>query len=552
MELDHLCWHEASHLGAMRNGKKVNDFQLVFDNSYTQVGPNYTTTGNLTTPMLDLKDSKLYYDIPAQPDSHEFHVTPDGRSYLQTVYQRKKYDMSPWDGPSDGFVSESCFQEIEFLTEKILFHWCYLDHLELEAHIYPRSSTQTKFWTQFAGDGTWFYAWDFFHINSVDKNTEGDYLISGRHNDQVIKIAGNNSPNGKAGSAIWKLGGDSNQFELVNDWIFSRQHHVRYVGTHSEYTFITMFDNAWEGAADDSQRSQLYSSGKLISINNVTMKATLMQEYPHPDGESSRSGGSMQMLPNKNMFIGWGFIRHITEYTFDGKVIFHAHLSNADHSGNSNYRNFKFAWHGMPAAPPKLISYAFSCEQGDKGRPSPLIVYISWNGATEVTHWRFRVSQFPTGPWLHAFTVEKQDFETKATLAERFHPWVRAEALDSRGRVLRTVTSYTFVPNEKAVSHCNEEGCIDQTEKKLDEEGKEITVVKTPAYDPIDNCSDACERRYSFPFIGLVVTVVCLELMSWFSSLVVCGQALGKAADRSLGGYAMLKVKETSEGFAIA
>jgi hypothetical protein len=34
--------------------------------------------------------------------------------------------------------------------------------------------------------------WDYFHINSVDKDDAGDYLISARHTSTVYKFSGIN------------------------------------------------------------------------------------------------------------------------------------------------------------------------------------------------------------------------------------------------------------------------------------------------------------------------------------------------------------------------
>ena len=51
-------------------------------------------------------------------------------------------------------------------------------------------------------------AWDYFHINSVDKNADGDYIISARDACSVHKI------NGTDGSIIWRLDGKNSSFTL--------------------------------------------------------------------------------------------------------------------------------------------------------------------------------------------------------------------------------------------------------------------------------------------------------------------------------------------------
>ena len=55
------------------------------------------------------------------------------------------------------------------------------------------------------------------HINSVDKDTNGDYLVSGRHTSTLYKIAGLNNPDKLSpGSVVWKLGGKNGSFPTMD------------------------------------------------------------------------------------------------------------------------------------------------------------------------------------------------------------------------------------------------------------------------------------------------------------------------------------------------
>lgn len=461
------------------------------------MGPNYTTSGDLKTS--EDWGSKI---ISATIDQHEFHTVGNGSSYVQTIFLRAHpFDLSVWGGLEDGWILDSCFQEVELITERILFSWCYSDHEPLESHIYPEGPDQEFFSTHMAGDGSWLGAWDFWHINSVDKNEENDYLICGRHDDQIMKIAGEGSPNGLPGAVLWKLGGDSNQFEYEDDFVFSRQHDVRYISTAEVGTVFSIHDNAWEG--EGMSQSGSCSSGKIIRINNATMKAKLLREYRHPEGRLSMSGGSMQMLPNNNVLMGWGFIRDITEFSYDGKVLFHAHLEDREQEGTANYRNYKYEWNGLPATDPKLIAYSKFCN-----RDAALVAYVSWNGATNVTRWRFEVSEFKEGPWLPAGTFNTDGFETEAILSRTFYPHVRVQALDRRGRVLRKSTTATFVPNQDLHGICDRRGC-------------NYPSGDFYLYEARDSSAASCEKRYSLPIIGFVLAVVCIELCSWFYTLIL-------------------------------
>ena len=58
------------------------------------------------------------------------------------------------------------------------------------------------------------------HMNSVDKNDDGDYMISARYTNAIYKISE------KDGSLLWTLGGLNSDFELEKGFNFSRQHDV--------------------------------------------------------------------------------------------------------------------------------------------------------------------------------------------------------------------------------------------------------------------------------------------------------------------------------------
>ena len=81
--------------------------------------------------------------------------------------------------------------ELDIATGKLLFEWSSLDHVQPDESVLPINPGQ-------AGSG---YnssdAWDYFHINSVDKDADGNYLISARDACAIHKI------NGTDGEIIW-------------------------------------------------------------------------------------------------------------------------------------------------------------------------------------------------------------------------------------------------------------------------------------------------------------------------------------------------------------
>ena len=74
------------------------------------------------------------------------------------------------------------------------------------------------------------------------------------------------------------------------------------------------------------------------------MSATLVREYTHPEKHFADAAGNMQVLPNGNVFIGWGRALGFSEFSKDGELLFDARLAPE----NKSYRAFRFPWRGRP------------------------------------------------------------------------------------------------------------------------------------------------------------------------------------------------------------
>jgi hypothetical protein len=114
--------------------------------------------------------------------------------------------------------------------------------------------------------------------------------------------------------------------------------------------------------------------------------------------------GSAQLLPNGNMFVGWGDTRDFSESSPAGHQVFNGSFLG----GINSYRAYRFRWNGQPRTPP-----AIAVSPGSHGA---IRVYSAWNGATRVARWRVlggparnrlsRLGQaaargFETGQWVH-------------------------------------------------------------------------------------------------------------------------------------------------------
>ena len=92
------------------------------------------------------------------------------------------------------------------------------------------------------------------------------------------------------------------------------------------------------------------SRGIVLELDMDKMSATLVREYTHPNKLLSTSQGNAQVLPNGNVFVGWGSAPFFSEYAHDGKQLF-----DASFMGNvQSYRAFRLPWTGHPTDDPAL------------------------------------------------------------------------------------------------------------------------------------------------------------------------------------------------------
>ena len=283
------------------------------------------------------------------------------------------------------------------------------------------------------------------HINAIDKNSAGDYLVSARHTNTIYKVAGTN------GSILWQLGGTAataSDFTLATGFNFSSQHDVRFVSENATTTVISIFDNASNGYAHSQTSS--YSSGMIIAIDHTTSSASLLERYICPRDQISPSQGNTQILPNGNVFLGWGSVAWISEHTHDGNPVLQAYFATV---GTLNYRAYKFNWTATPTDTPAAYVYAHDIK-------SQTTYYMSWNGATEVVKWRIYTSSDPTMAFKQIAEIDKDGFETIYTAA-KYQAWSIIEAVAANGSGLANSSSYvqTFVPSAALADACTDSQC---------------------------------------------------------------------------------------------
>jgi len=327
-------------------------------------------------------------------DLHEFIITERGTA-LVTAWERVPMDLTSVGGEPDGVVVGGIVQEIELPSGRVLFSWHSLDHVDVTESYIGVSDRA---------------AYDYFHVNSIELDRDGNYLVSARHTWTIYKI------DRDTGNIIWRLGGKKSDFTMGPDSVFAWQHDARRHGG-SEY-LISVFD---DGAAGEHQ-VQPYSKGLILSLDQKAMRATVHRRYIHEPHLLAHALGSVQVFPNSNVLVGWGTSPYMTEYTAHGDVVFDAHLPH----GGENYRTLRQVWVGQPSEPPTVV---YKLVQGQR------VVYVSWNGATEVVRWRLDTGTRDSAltPALH---VPRAGFETQIVVPDNGTKYAAVVGLDRHGKPL--------------------------------------------------------------------------------------------------------------------
>ena len=352
-------------------------------------------------------------------DKHEFHIINEETALIQ-IYHPVPYNLTAHGGSEEQqWIVDARFQELDIATGKVLYEWSSLEHVDPSEGFLPLNPGQ-------AGAG---YnssdAWDYFHINSVDKDDQGNYLISARDANAAYKI------NGTTGEIIWQLSGKSSSFKMGPDVEFAFQHHARFQGRSADGTkeIISIYDNSAHGTENGHGHEVHFyniSRGKIIEVDTETWEATIVQAFEPPDDLLSKSQGSTQVLPNGNVLVNWGSEGAVTEFKSDGTPIFHAYMDSGYLGlGVENYRGFRYNWTGIPHEVPAIVAL----EDGDITN-----LYVSWNGDTQTKSWRFY--EVKGGRRSYLGESKREGFETSLQLSRVGVKAVQAEALDAEGRVL--------------------------------------------------------------------------------------------------------------------
>jgi len=319
---------------------------------------------NLSQPQIDQTYNIAHVINPANGhsgDYHEFSITINDTALITS------YIKIPWDLSSkhrkNGFLWDCIFQELDIPTGALLFEWRASDHF----HFADMTVDSWSSWTGTAED-----SWDWFHLNSVTKDVEGNYLVAARYTNAVSYI------DGQDGHGSWHLGGRLNSF-----YDFSEGNATKFVDPHmtrwDDDGSITLFDNIDFWTFNNERQA---SRGVKIALDTSKFVAKAIAIFSHPDDIFARSEGSLQRLSNGNYFIGYGSTAIYSEFSPDGTLLCNAHFAPLHTESSTQktseavqtYRIHKSRWVGRPKQPRRVVI------EGDA-------MFISWNGATEVKTW---------------------------------------------------------------------------------------------------------------------------------------------------------------------
>lgn len=326
-------------------------------------------------------------------DFHALHILPNG-NVLLLASKLVKVNLKPFGGPRKGEIEDELVVEVNPATGKAVWTWNPYGKIPLSASYEPMPKPG--------------YPWDPFHLNSLDIGPGGNLIVSARNTWAVYWVSR------KTGKVFAVLGGKQSTFKEQPGSHFAWQHDVHYVPRRGQ--LITVFDD--EAAPPEASQSR----GLLLALNWKNHTVSLVHAYLLPHPALAGSQGSVQVLANGNVFVGWGQLPYLSEYNAAGKLLYLASFPGSDES----YRAFKGSWRGEPKAPPAVVQLPTK---------AGVAVGVSWNGATGVVAWQLLGGESPTKLLPLTGAVRRSGFET-VLRSPRSVAYVAVRALGKGNRQL--------------------------------------------------------------------------------------------------------------------
>ncbi|XTI86082.1 hypothetical protein V2W45_1466864 [Cenococcum geophilum] len=318
--------------------------------------------GNDALNLTYKEVAKISAASGTESDLHEFRFTEDGTALI-AVYDVYPADLTVFGGSQNGCIRDSLFREINIENGELIFQLRALEHYTLTDSYHSVDDRGSR------GD-----PWDFFRI----------------------------AINGTTGSVIWVLGGRRNEFIYLSEGRatdFAYQHVARW---HDNYTSISLFNNSAQ--APNQEENAQFSRAMKVAIDTKNMTATLSQ-------------GSMQILPNGDVPVGYGYDAAFTEFAPNGVMLCDTHL------GLPSYRVMKFNWTGHPTTKPSLVIVDD-------------VAYVSWNESSD--------GDDDDDYWQPVINAAKAGFETRIELSRNLGSYITVAAVDIEGRMIGASEAFKY------------------------------------------------------------------------------------------------------------
>jgi hypothetical protein len=254
-------------------------------------------------------------------DAHEFYITPQNTALI-TAYQPATANLSSSGGPADQSVVNGVVQEIDIKTGAVLWEWNSADHVPYSASEQPLPANPSE-------------TWDWFHINAIKFNTNGDLLIDARNTWAAYEV------DRHSGDVVWTLGGRDSSFseqaapgQTLDDAneIFAWQHDPEPLGN----GYYSVFDDEATIGAPDFSESRVVT----VKLDERDHVATLVSSDDEPNGGLASSQGNAQTTDFGDLLVGWGSLPYVSAFSRSGQVVFNAELP----TGVNTYRAYLEPW----------------------------------------------------------------------------------------------------------------------------------------------------------------------------------------------------------------
>ncbi len=212
-------------------------------------------------------------------DGHDFQLLPNGHALLMSYDgQPVRMDTVVAGGNPNAMVEGLVLQELD-ASRRVVFQWRSWDYI-------PITDCNSGAVDLLSA------SIDYVHGNAIELDTDGNWLISSRHLNEITKI------NRTTGDVMWRMGLNAigNQFTFPNDTRgFSHQHDIRRQPNGN----LTLFDNG-------NFLAPQYSRALEFDVDEVNKIATVVWSWGTRPTTFGGFMGSVQVRPSGGRLVCWG------------------------------------------------------------------------------------------------------------------------------------------------------------------------------------------------------------------------------------------------------